>query len=332
MLDWATPTPPPDEGYRVLPVVSSRYPLWEQPRLDAGDPRYERIVRGLGESPTGWRAQLITSVLTAEPQAVVQLSGPSIWPLIAAIVLTLNFVATLFDIYWLLALSLVGTVGATIGWLWPTREDREHRLTDEGTGEGTAGEVHGLPVYTSGTSSPAWWTMLHVILVVAVATACLVMSYFYLRAGAAAWPPAGFAVPDALLPGAATLLLVAGTLAAWWAERRIRRGAQTHLKLGLGVATAAVAAFLAFLILHMAGGVSPSAHAYGSSVQTLLGYQAVLVVAGLVLLGVVLTQAFLGYFDARRFLAVQNTAMFLTAAAANWLVVYGVVHLSPYVL
>jgi cytochrome c oxidase subunit I+III len=337
-LDWATPTPPPDEGYRVIPVVSSRYPLWEQPHLDAGDPqdagarRHERIVHGLAERPTGWRAQLVTSVVTAEPQAIVQLSGPSIWPLLAAVVLTLNFVATLFDVYWLLALSVVGTVGTTIGWLWPSRVDRERRLDEEGTD----GRLHGLPVYTSGTSAPAWWTMAHIVLVVAVATACLVVSYYYLEAGATAWPPAGYPLPEFQLAGAATVCLGAGALAAWWAERRVRRGGQSQLRLGLAAAAAAGAASLALLIadvVRMAGsGVSASGHAYGSVAHTLLGYQAVLVVAGLVILGVVLAQALLGYFDSRRFLAVQNTAMFLSAVAVNWLVVFAVVYVSPHVL
>ena len=45
---------------------------------------YERVVHGLAESPTAWRAQLVTSVVTAEPQAIAHLAGPSIWPLVAA--------------------------------------------------------------------------------------------------------------------------------------------------------------------------------------------------------------------------------------------------------
>ena len=328
-LDWATPTPPPDEGYRTIPIVQSRYPLWEQHALDRGSAEQERVVRGLAETPDAWRAQLVTGAVTAEPQAIVRLSGPSIWPLITGIVLTLNFVATLFDIYWLLGLSIVGTVGAAIGWLWPSKEERERRLAGEGT------TVHGLPVYTSGTSAPAWWTMMHVILVVAVATACLVLSYYYLRAGAESWPPSG-GPPDVLLALLATGAAVGGTAAAWWAERRVRRGALGQLKVGLAVAAALWTAFFALLVMDVValatGSASPTAHAYGSAVVTLLGYQEVLAVGALVLLGVVLTQALLGYFDEHRFLAVQNTALFCTAAAASWLVLAGVVYLSPRVM
>jgi cytochrome c oxidase subunit I+III len=322
-LDWATPTPPPDEGYRTIPIVRTRYPLWEQERLDAGDPRYERAVRGLAESPTAWRAQLVTSVVTAEPQAIVRLSGPSIWPLLAGIVLTLNFIATLFDLYWLLAVSTVGTVVATIAWLWPSKEERV--LPDVGP----SGTLHGLPVYTTGTSAPGWWTMTHIIVVIAVATACLVFSYFYLRAGTPAWPPSGVAPPSPFLPGLATLALFGSALSAWWAERSIRRGAQARLKAGLGGAAALGVAFLALIVLDtVRSGIAPAARAYDSAVATLIGYQAVLVVGGLVLAGVVLAQALLGHFDARRFLAVQNTAMYLGAIAVNWCVVLTILYLS----
>jgi len=76
-------------------------------------------------------------------------------------------------------------------------------------------------------------------------------------------------------------------------------------------------------------GLSLSAHAYGSLVLALVGFQVTLLVGGLVLAGVVLAQALLGYFDAHRFLAVQNTALYCDALAVNWLVTYAAVYLSP---
>jgi len=345
-LDWATETPPPDEGYRIIPVIRSRYPLWEQRALNGDAPEHadaERIVQGLAQSPTAWRAQLVTSVLTAEPQAIVRLSGPSIWPLLAAIALTLNFVATLFDLYWLLALSSVGTVVSVIAWLWPSKEERERRLVKDAdaplpdgprpdSGPDDIGTLHGLPVYTSGTSAPGWWTMIHVILIIGVSTACLVMSYLFLGMGAVAWPPAEYPPPTILLPTLTAAALLAGGLTMRWAEARIRAGAQGHLRLGLAVATALCLLALGLLVTDLLrSGISPSRHAYESAVATLLGYEAALLVGGLIILGVVQVQAWLGYFDARRFLAIQNVMNYYAATAANWVVVMFVVHLSPYV-
>ena len=323
-MDWATPTPPPDEGYRVIPIVESRYPLWEQKSLERGKPEYERVVHGLAESPVTWRAQLVTSAVTAEPQAIAHLAGPSLWPLIAGIMLTLNFVATLFDMYWLLAFSSVATVGATIGWLWPSKLERERRLAGDGD------SLHGLPVYTSGTSALGWWTMLHIVMVMAVATACLLFSYYYLRGNSPVWPPADVAQPELLLPGLATVALVLTSVLAWLALRAIRQGSQGGLKLWL---TGALLCGVAFVWLALLGwqqdGLSVSAHAYGSIFLTLGWYQIVLAVGGLVLDGVVLVQAWLGYFDYRRFLAVQNTALYCGASAVNWLVVAAVLYLTP---
>jgi cytochrome c oxidase subunit I+III len=324
-LDWATPTPPPDEGYRYFPIVHSRYPLWEQASLDRGDPEHERIVRGLAESPTEWRAQIVTSVVTAEPQAIAHLSGPSIWPLIAGIMLTLNFVATLFDLYWLLAFSTVATVASAIGWLWPTRLERERRLA----GDGSA--LHGLPVYTSGTSALGWWTMIHIVLVMAVATICLVFSYFYLHANAPVWPPDGYSDHGLLQPTLATLALGVGSLFAYLALRAIRRGSQTGLKVWLTGAAVGAGLFVTLAVLGWnQDQISVSAHAYGSIFLTVGWYQITLVIGGLVLLGVVLVQAWLGYFDARRFLAIQNAAIYCAAIFANWLVVFGVLYATPY--
>jgi cytochrome c oxidase subunit I+III len=255
----------------------------------------------------------------------VRLAHPSIWPLVASGALTLNFVATLFDLYWLLLLSTAGTAAAVVAWLWPSREERERRLAGEGT------TLHGLPVYASGTSAPGWWTMAHIVVVILVASACLVFSYFYLRASSPAWPPAGYSRPDLLLPGLATLAAVACAAAAHWAERGVRRGRQLRLKVGLAATLALVVAVVALLGLDwVRSGISLSAHAYRSLVLALVGFQGTLLVCGLVLVAVVLAQALLGYFDAHRFLAVQNTALYCDALAVNWLVTLAVVYLSPY--
>jgi hypothetical protein len=104
-LDWALGAPSPNEGYRVIPIVRSRYPMWEQERLDVGSPREERIVHGLAERPATWRAALVTSPVDAEPAAITWMSTPSWWPFAFAVVLTVLFAETLFDRLELIALG-----------------------------------------------------------------------------------------------------------------------------------------------------------------------------------------------------------------------------------
>jgi cytochrome c oxidase subunit I+III len=322
-MDWATTSPPPDEGYRVVPIVSSRYPLWEQKQLDRGDLEYERIVHGLAESPTAWRAQLVTSAITAEPQAIVHLARPSIWPLLAAIALTLNFVATLFDLVGLLIFSTLATVGATIGWLWPSRLERERRLAGSGS------SLHGLPVYTSGTIAPGWWTMIHIVLVIAVATTCLLFCYFFLHAKASVWPPPGNALPELRPMSWAAIALVGAAGATGLALRAIRADSQGWLRAWLACAVLASGLFLATVMLALQEpSLSHAAHAFGSIVLTLVWYQIYMVLAGIILTGVVLVQALLGYFDERRFLAVQNTAIYSATMAVNWLAILAALYFT----
>jgi heme/copper-type cytochrome/quinol oxidase subunit 3 len=53
-------------------------------------------------------------------------------------------------------------------------------------------------------------------------------------------------------------------------------------------------------------------------------------VAGGLLMGVVVqAQAWLGYFNARRYLAVENVALYTSFTAAAWAVVAAVLYLSP---
>ncbi len=334
-LDFATPTPPPNEGYRTIPIVHSRYPLWEQEHLTGGPKRYQEIVQGLARTPSTWRAQVVTSVVDAEPQAIIRLAGPSIRPLIASIMMGLNFVAPIFDQYWLLALSVVGVIVASIIWLWPSKEERDLPEVD------AEGKIHGLPAYTSGPTAIAWWSMLHTLLVMAIALATLVFSYFYLRlngepapgAGAPPWPPPGLPPPDLRFGLAYFLPLAAGGGLLYWAERGIRQGRQGRLLAGTGLSAAAGLAFIALQAVEFYNaGFSPTTHAYGSLFFTLAGYQTVVVIGAVILGAVVFVQGWLGYFNRRRFLAVQNTAMYWYYTLFNWLVLFLTLYLSHHLL
>src|SRR5690606_18858116 len=67
---------------RSIPVVRSRYPLWDDPGLsrDVEEGRYF-----LPGSATGLRETIVTSPLRAEPQYLQRMPGPSAWHVLAAI-------------------------------------------------------------------------------------------------------------------------------------------------------------------------------------------------------------------------------------------------------
>ena len=327
-LDWATPTPPPDEGYRVIPIVHSREPLWDQARLDEGDPETVRLVHALEQSPTQYRATLITSVAQAIPEGVVRMADASRLPLVASLGLTLVFAGELVSIHAVAILGLVVMLAAIWLWLWPPAVEREFRLGDKG-----GPTVHGLPVYHAGTRAPGWWGMLLVLLTLAVGSACCIFSYLYIRAGAAEWPPPGIAPPDLGLPIARTVVLALSAAPVWWALASVRRDHQLRLQIGLALSALLGVAFLAMLVAEI-GQWDPNlqGHAYGSAFYLLQGIQLVLVVLGLLISLFAQAQAWMGYFNRWRYLAVQNLANFWTFAVVHWLVVAAVLYASPYLL
>ncbi|MBV9703238.1 MAG: cbb3-type cytochrome c oxidase subunit I, partial [Methylobacteriaceae bacterium] len=107
-LEWAVSSPPPVYNFARVPVVTGREPLWtERESLP--------VVAGLSVNA---REILVTTVTEATPSLREASPDPSIWPFIAAIAVTIAFIASIFTpwaVVWGGAL-----IGATlIGWFWP---------------------------------------------------------------------------------------------------------------------------------------------------------------------------------------------------------------------
>jgi cytochrome c oxidase subunit 1 len=113
-LEWATSSPPPDYNFARIPVVSSATPLWD-------DPKVLEVAEGLGVDR---RELLITSLTEARPQARESSPRNSIWPLIAALTITVMLVSSIFS-PWALIWASIPIAVALTGWFWPkgTPED-----------------------------------------------------------------------------------------------------------------------------------------------------------------------------------------------------------------
>jgi len=188
-------------------------------------------------------------------------------------------------------------------------------------------------VYHTGTRAPGWWGMLLVLLTISVGSACCIFSYFYFRSGVSDWPPAGITAPDLSLPFVRTIVMLLSVPFVWWALHSIRRGAQIQLQISLAASFGLGIAFVALLIAEI-GQWDPNlqGNAYGSIFYMLQGLQLVIVLLGLLISLFTQAQAWLGYFNRWRHLAVQNLANYWTFAAVHWLIVAAVLYVSPYVL
>jgi cytochrome c oxidase subunit 1 len=110
-LEWAVPSPPPNYNFANIPVVRGRYANW------AAGPE-DPVITGLYR---GRREVLITDLMDAHPDHRHTLPASTIWPFLTAVAVTVAFVGSLFNPWWLvpgIALTIVGLTG----WFWP----REH--------------------------------------------------------------------------------------------------------------------------------------------------------------------------------------------------------------
>jgi cytochrome c oxidase subunit I+III len=120
-LEWAAESPPAPHNFDVIPSVDGRDPLWDQTSLLPEEPRVPRV----GEPPEEGRREVInTTILTAAPQNVVSLPGPSYMPLGAALGISLFLFGVLLDLVWAMAAGGVVVAIALIWWLWPEKEQR----------------------------------------------------------------------------------------------------------------------------------------------------------------------------------------------------------------
>jgi cytochrome c oxidase subunit I+III len=125
-LEWGTSSPPPSYNFYRLPVVQGREALWSRSE-DAP------VVEGLR---TDCREVLITKTLDAEPDNIMELPSPSIWPLPMALAAAATFITSIFT-PWALPMGMVLAGIALTGWGWPKKRDercegkRVEEMSDE---------------------------------------------------------------------------------------------------------------------------------------------------------------------------------------------------------
>jgi cytochrome c oxidase subunit III len=191
-------------------------------------------------------------------------------------------------------------------------------------------DYEALPVEISGHKAPGWWGMILLIVTEATLFACLIASYFYLRAGAHIWPLDGLEKPKLVRPIIMTLILLTSSTPMWWADRSIRKGNQRNLRLGLALSFLLGALFLGLQIAEYRDlTFRVTANAYSSVFLTITSLHGMHVIAGLLTTAYTFLRACLGHFRPGRDLAVQNTALYWHFVDIVWLFIFTSLYLSP---
>lgn len=130
-----------------------------------------------------------------------------------------------------------------------------------------------LPDLPEHARSTVWAGIMLLVAIEATVIGSLVVSYFFLRVHALAWPPAGIEPPSLGWPIAQEACLFAAVVPARVAERAIRRDDRARIRVAIVIMGVLLAGYVTAKSIEIAQTpYSWSVHAYGSIMWTISGY------------------------------------------------------------
>ena len=114
-LEWATPSPPPEYNFAVIPFVASRHPLWEDRLNDSED----RSSLDEGYLLDKGRETIGTTPLDAAPDIILRMPDDSYTPFLVGLFGSLMLAGLLLH-WWQIAGGLgFASAVSLIAWMWP---------------------------------------------------------------------------------------------------------------------------------------------------------------------------------------------------------------------
>jgi len=322
-LEWLAHPDDEDWGIRSVPLIESRYPIWDQKdfvkKVDEG--RYF-----LPDAEEGRRETIVTTVLDARPLYVVRLGTPSWVPMLTAIALGSVFILTTYHLYWWSLAGAIATLGFVLYWLWTgTAEIPEKPSKPIG---------HGieLPLYVSGSAAPGWWAMFITMMADATAFSGLVFGYYFFWTVHPEFPPSG---PGMDGPGTFWPMVALGVAALSWvatvaARESNRRGGVgvARMLLALGIA-ASLAGIWAGLQGPLTTGLDPELHSYPAIVWVLVIWTTVHAGVGAIMQGYTLARSMAGRMTPTHDADLRNITVYQHFMALTAIVTYATIGLFP---
>ncbi|HET8819152.1 MAG TPA: cytochrome c oxidase subunit I [Xanthomonadaceae bacterium] len=320
-LEWLGGIPNHAWGVRSIPVVESRYPLWDQPGL-ADDVEAGRFY--LADAAEVRRETLVTSTLDAVPQQCLRVPGPTFLTVWAAAFTGGAFILPVFDLYIAAGLSGVLAIATIIAWLW-TGTARIPEAATKDVGRGLR-----LPLYASGQASVGWWAMLITMIGDMAAFASLVFGYFFFWTVHGTFPPSPGDGPGLAWPMLGLALSLASWLLTLLARRLNRRATGVGFHAAAAVAVLlALGACGALLAGPWLAGMAPTRHAYDATVWLLLAWTVAHVAAGALMQAYCIARRAAGRMTATHDSDIHNVVLFWHFVAVTVLVTVAVVALFP---
>jgi cytochrome c oxidase subunit I+III len=320
-MEWSGEVDDMPWGIRSIPIVNTRYPLWEQDGL------LDQVDRGewlLPDAEEGRRELIITDILDARPLFIQRVPGPSFCMLWAAAFLGAAFILATFHLYIPTIAAFVVFLGFLVHWLWvgtarPPEKDNKY------VGRGLT-----LPTYASGAHSVGWWAVFIAMTGDMTAFVGLVFSYFFFWTALPDFPR-----PDTLPPSFPWLIagfagLVAGWLLTVWARSAMQAGdaASARLRLAGGGALAAFG-MAAFAWSAQAVGLDPTLHSYDATCWVLILWLGLHVALAIFMQGYVWARSLKGLCTPRYPADLANLTLYWHFLAVTAIVTFALLALIP---
>jgi heme/copper-type cytochrome/quinol oxidase subunit 3 len=191
-------------------------------------------------------------------------------------------------------------------------------------------DVAGLPPGAFGSRSLMFWATLGVVLIESTVFALAISSYFYFMTRLPAWPPDGVDRPLLRWGTINTIVLLASVIPNELARRAAASVDLRRVQVWLMVCLAAAVAFNVIRIVEFRHlNVSWDHDAYGSIVWVLLGLHTTHIVTDFLDSVVLTVLMFVGPVEERRFVDVEENAVYWYFVVAAWLPIYGVIYWAP---
>jgi heme/copper-type cytochrome/quinol oxidase subunit 3 len=191
-------------------------------------------------------------------------------------------------------------------------------------------DVAGLPPGAFGSRSLMWWGTMGIVLIEGTVFALAIGSYFYLATRMPAWPPDGVAAPALRWGTVNTLILLASLLPNELAKRAGERIDLRGVRIWLvGCLLFGVAFNIVRIFEFQSLNVMWDRGAYGSIVWLLLGLHTTHIVTDFLDSAVLTVLMFIGPIEERRFVDVEENAVYWYFVVLAWLPIYGVIYWAP---
>lgn len=261
-MEWLQNIPGRLWGVRSIPVVSSRYPLWDQENFiqDVDEGKFY-----LPDAEEEMRETLVTTVVDAKPLQCLRVPGPTFITFFAALFTGGFFIFSTYHWWWPAGLSGILAVFSIIYWLWtgtawiPEKEKKDVGLGIE------------LPLYHSGPVAVGWWAMLITMLADMTAFISLVFGYFFYWTVREDFIPAGVEGPGVLWPVLGGGLLIFSWICTLLSKRWNKKNKSLFFYGTLFIAVVAgISGSLALLNGPLIYKLDPTSHVYPAIIWVLV--------------------------------------------------------------